>query len=232
MDARTFFGAVERLLAIAPPRTADRAAVESMRRGGLLGSHDRGPAITGAVVDNGVADGMRNGLALVQAQAARPPVEAVGQWHIRYRLGQFGTDYLRRAGAACAGLVTESAADEVPAGLRTDADGRPLSGKHWYVLRFAPDRPPPVHGFWSLSTYDGQGSVAPCAARASIGDADGLTVDIDGSLPIHIQPEPPAGRGNWLAAPPGDFTLVLRLFWPLTEVLERRWRPPEVTRVG
>ena len=68
----------------------------------------------------------------------------------------------------------------------------------------------------------------------SLGDRDGLTLDGDGSLPIHIQHDRPARarRSNWLPAPAGDFTLVLRLYWPREEVLDRRWTPPAVTRIG
>jgi hypothetical protein len=102
------------------------------------------------------------------------------------------------------------------------------------VLRFGDDGAPPVHGFWALTTHavvtqDGQMQ----GAWVSLGDQDGLTVDLDGSLPIHIQHDrPPRGRrSNWLAAPAGDFRLVLRLYWPREEALARRWTPPPIMRV-
>ena len=49
------------------------------------------------------------------AAAESPPGDAVGDWHIRFRLGQYGTDYLGRAAAACAGLEAGPAEDELPA---------------------------------------------------------------------------------------------------------------------
>ena len=93
---------------------------------------------------------------------------------------------------------------------------------------------PPVHGLWELTTHavvaqDGRLQ----GASVSLGDQDGLTVDLDGSLSIHIQHDRPprVRRSNWLAAPAGDFRLVLRLHWPREEALARRWTPPAVTRV-
>jgi hypothetical protein len=69
-----------------------------------------------------------------------------------------------------------------------DRDGRPLHGGARYELRFDVDRPPPVHGFWSLAVLGDGG------CRARLGSDDGLTVSEDGSLTIHVQPRPPAAR--------------------------------------
>ena len=160
--------------------------------------------------------------------------ETCGGWYIDYRRGDFGTDYLCRAGAACTPLVAHASADALPALASNDDDGRRLVGHQRYVLRFGVDGVPPVHGFWELTT---QAVVAQDGrmqgASVSLGDQDGLTVDLDGSLPIHIQHDRPprARRSNWLAAPAGDFRLVLRLHWPREEALARRWTPPAVTRL-
>jgi hypothetical protein len=101
-----------------------------------------------------VERGARRGLDRVVAMAESSPGEPVGDWRIRFRLGQFGTDYLARAAAACAGLEARHAADELQALLCTAADDRPLTGRRRFVLRFAPGGLPPVHGFWTLTTYD------------------------------------------------------------------------------
>jgi hypothetical protein len=123
----------------------------------------------------------------------------------------------------------------VPALVRVDLEGRALSGHHRYLLRFAPGAAPPVQGFWTLTTYHGdQALVDNPVDRYSIGDWNGLTLDPDGALPIHVQHARPAARlrSNWLPAPPGPFNLLLRLIWPEQVVLDRRWTPPEVVRVG
>src|SRR5262249_38231984 len=125
--------------------------------------------------------------------------------------------------AAGAGLGAETATDELPAVLDTDADGRPLTGRARYLLRFPADGVPPVNAFWSLATSAG-----------STGDLQGLKLDADGSLPIHIQHGVPeaARRCNWLPAPADRFSLVLRLYWPREEALQRHWAPPAVARLS
>jgi hypothetical protein len=233
MDAATFFGELARLMHDNPPRLQDRRVIERMHRVGLLRDlHDGWDALD-AETRSAVACGMERGLARVVAAAEAPPGEPVGDWRIRVWLGDFGTDYLARAGAACAGLEPGPAADELPALLETDADGRRLWGRNRYLLRFPPGGLPPVHGLWTLTTYDDrQPLVDNPTDRYSIGDWNGLTLARDGSLAITIQHKPPAGddAGNWLPAPPGRFNVLLRLVWPMEEALDGRWAPPAVVR--
>ena len=95
------------------------------------------------------------------------------------------------------------------------------------MLRFPPGAVPPVHGFWTLTTYDDRQSLVDNPVdRYATGDWNSLTFDGDGSLPIHIQHgRPPAeSPANWLPAPPGPFNLLLRLIWPMADVLDRSWR--------
>ena len=174
--------------------------------------------------------GVARGRVAVRTVAARTPGERVGPWRVSYDGGRYGSDYLRRAGASCTGNETEPATDELPAVLETDDQGRPLTGGERYVLRFAPDATPPVNGFWSLTTCAADD---PGSSWDSTGDLRGLTLDHDGSLPIHIQHGRPARqrRANWLPAPPERFTVVLRLYWPREEALRGEWAPPTVTRL-
>ena len=225
LDARAFFRLVARLLVDNPPRTQDRGLMERVRRLGLFAGCEDAWMGGDPGLQRAVERGTSRGRAAVRARAASAMGEACGRWHIDYRRGRFGTDYLYRAAAARGPLGADVPEDALPALTRTDADGRPLTGSRRYVLRFGPDMPPPVHGFWALTVP---------GATASLGDRDGLTVDGDGSLPIHIQHDQPARarRSNWLQAPPGDFTLVLRLYWPRDEALRRRWTPPSVTLTG
>jgi len=225
LDARSFFRLAASLLADNPPRAQDRDAMERAGRLGLFAGGEDAWMRGDPGLRRAVEHGTSRGRAIVRARAAATMGEPCGHWHIDYRRGRFGTDYVSRAAAASAPLGADVPEDALPALTRTDADGRPLTGANRYVLRFGPDAPPPVHGFWALAVQ---------GALASRGDRDGLTVDGDGSLPIHIQRERPprARRSNWLPAPPGAFTLVLRLYWPRDEVLTRRWTPPAVTRAG
>jgi hypothetical protein len=232
MEPRAFFGLFARLLRDNPPRLEDRPMVDRMRALGLLTAGDLDWQRLGRDVRRAVEAGAGQGLDRVVAAAEAAPGVAVGQWRVRFRLGEFGTDYPSRAGAACAGLEPGPAADELPALLHTDSEGRPLTGRDKYVLRFGPGQLPPVHALWTLTTFDDrQALVDNPVERYSTGDWNGLTLDPDGSLAIRIQHVRPAARSvNWLPAPPGPFNLLLRLCWPQEEVLDRRWAPPPVLR--
>jgi hypothetical protein len=220
MDARTFFAELAAQLDVNPPLPGDRGLVERLRRAGVLPRPGEPPPDD---PDLRVLHerGLRRGLARLRTATAAPPLETAGHWRLRYGLTASGTDYLDRAAAACVGRFSSRAADEVEAVVSRDADGQRLSGRHAYRLRFD-EQPPPVRGFWALSS-----------GRACVGDADGLTIGTDGSLTLAVQRDPPAHRtprANWLPAPRGEFSLTLRLFWPATDVLERRWSPPAVVR--
>jgi hypothetical protein len=234
MDAPTFFSELAGEMRDNPPRLEDRLIVIRMRQLGLLVEGDMGPSRLGPEIQRAVAQGIARGRARVVTAAESPSGDAVGDWRIRFRLGQYGTDYLSRAGAACAGLEAGPAADELPALLQTDERGRQLSGRHGYVLTFPSGELPPVHGFWTLTTYDArQALVDNPVERYSIGDWNDVVLETDGALAIRIQHADP-GRSvpNWLPAPPGAFNLLLRMCWPQQEILDRRWTPPPVTRMA
>ena len=226
LDAPAFFSELATLMRENPPRLEDRAIVDRMWRAGLLGG-ELGWRRLGPDAQQVVADGAARGLQRVLAAAESPPGDSVGDWHIRFRLGEYGTDYLSRAAAACAGLESGPAADELPALLHADAHGRPLSGRDRYVMAFPPCSLPPVHGFWTLTTYDArQALVDNPVERYSIGDWNGLVLEPDGGLEIRIQHADPGGQvPNWLPAPPGPFNLLLNLCWPQQQVLDREWTP-------
>jgi hypothetical protein len=225
LDAPAFFRMAARLLADNPPCARDRDVMERARRLGLFSDAEVAWMGGDPELQRAVAQGTIRGREIVRARAASAMGEVWGHWQIDYRRGRFGRDYLCRAAAARAPLGADVPEDALPALTHTDADGRPLTGSRRYVLRFSPNTPPPVHGFWALTVP---------GAAVSLGDRDGLTVDDDGSLSILIQRDRPprARRSNWLPAPPGDFALVLRLYWPRDEVLTRRWTPPAVTLAG
>ncbi|MEU3987824.1 DUF1214 domain-containing protein [Streptomyces platensis] len=71
-------------------------------------------------------------------------------------------------------------------------------------------------------------------AGGAIGDRDALEFHSDGSLTLLIQHASPGARreSNWLPAPEGSFNVMLRMFWPRPEVLERTWHTPALCRIG
>ena len=68
--------------------------------------------------------------------------------------------------------------------------------------------------------------------RHAIGDRDRLNLNPDGSLDIYLQRDNPGKdkESNWLPAPKGSFNVILRIYWPKQDLLERRWTPPGIQR--
>ncbi|MFJ9461683.1 DUF1254 domain-containing protein [Kitasatospora sp. NPDC101447] len=159
---------------------------------------------------------------------------------LRDRTGLFGTrdrigaDFLRQAvGAATElhGLPTEEA---WYGRWEADSAGRrpPDAADHDHVIRFAPDALPPARSGWSATLYalPDHRLVDNTLDRYAIGDrTPGLVRDPDGGLTLYVQHKRPAAAdhsANWLPAPDGPFTVVLRLYGPDPVVLDGRWRLP------
>jgi hypothetical protein len=58
----------------------------------------------------------------------------------------------------------------------------------------------------------------------------------DGSVDMYLQADSPgkAKETNWLPAPKGKFSLVMRMYWPTTtppSIVVGGWTPPPVKRV-
>jgi hypothetical protein len=221
MSARAFFADVGRLLDDNPSDAACRAAFERLR---LIGAWNSPAPELRAQLERGVRAGRR----AVRARTSRARPETSGDWQLCSDFGHHSAGPLERAAAACSGLVAGPAADVFHAQLDIDADGRPLTGDARYTLRFPPDSAPPVHGFWSLTTYPDRRDGAH-----AIGDRRGLAMDPDGSLRVHLQHRAPGRnrRANWLPTPSARFSVALYLYWPGDAALQRQWSPPPVTRV-
>jgi hypothetical protein len=233
MDAEAFFGRAARLLMANPPRRADAEAMARMRHIGVApGSFAWDSLQDGA--RRAISAGMAEGLAAIEAEGRKPRAEIRNHWALIYDLGQYGTDYMRRAVVAWLGLGANLPSDALYPITRVDSDGKPLNGSSSYVLHFEVGETPPVHAFWSLTMYDDrQFFVDNPLDRYAIGDRDPLEFNADGSLDLLVQHTPPVERveSNWLPAPAGDFNLILRMYWPRAVALDRTWVPPPLRRV-
>jgi hypothetical protein len=60
-----------------------------------------------------------------------------------------------------------------------------------------------------------------------------LVRDADGGITLYIQPDSPGKdkEHDWLPAPKGPFSIIMRLYWPKAEALDGRWKLPPLTRV-
>lgn len=143
-------------------------------------------------------------------------------------------NYLYRMLGAVLGIYGNSKDEAMYPAYYVDASGSPLTGENRYVLRFPAGQLPPVNSFWSLTMYDQPASllVANPINRYLLNSSmlPQFQMDADGSLTLLIQKEKPEGReSNWLPAPKGPFSLIMRLYWPKPAALSGAWTPPAVS---
>ncbi|MCB0052748.1 MAG: DUF1254 domain-containing protein, partial [Caldilinea sp.] len=138
-------------------------------------------------------------------------------------------NYAYRMLAAALGIYGNTKEEAMYPVYYTDSTGRPLNGANRYILHFAPGQLPPVHAFWSLTMYEQPASllVANPIDRYLLNSTmlPDLNRDDDGGITLLIQNESPgqAREANWLPAPTGPFSVVMRLYWPQAAALEGKW---------
>jgi hypothetical protein len=145
-------------------------------------------------------------------------------------------NYLYRMGAAVLGIYGNSKQEALYPAYYVDEAKQKLDGTNRYTLRFAPGQLPPVNAFWSLTMYDEPQSllVANPINRYLINSPmlPQLKRDADGGLTLIIQNESPGKdkEANWLPAPKGPFSMIMRLYWPKAEAMEGKWTAPPVKK--
>jgi hypothetical protein len=235
MDAATYFTRFASLLPANPPTKDDAPMVEKIKSFGIVGGQPYSTAQLDPPSVRGVDAGMKTVYATMVSAAGGSLGELRNGWTIQAATGRYGTDYGTRAVMALVGLGANAPEDAVFAATRLDGTGKPLHGDARYVLHFPKGAAPPTEAFWSLSMYDeAHRLVANPLERYRIGDRDKLKSNADGSLDIWIGSANP-GEGkesNWLPAPKGEFNLMLRIYWPKPDVVERRWAPPGIQPVS
>jgi hypothetical protein len=158
-------------------------------------------------------------------------------WAYTTKTGIYGTDYLMRALVTAIGLGANRPQDAVyPTSLK-NGEGRKYNGENKYVMHFPEGQLPPAQGFWSLTMYDSSYFfVNNPLNRYSISARQDLKSNSDGSTDLYIQKDSPGAdkESNWLPAPPGDFVLMLRLYWPDESdpsIIDGSWKIPPVKKV-
>jgi hypothetical protein len=157
-------------------------------------------------------------------------------WTVPANAAEWGTDYLNRTAISKSSMYQNTAA-ETQYNLREfDSEGKPLDGHNSYTVTFAKGQVPPVKGFWSLTMYNAEKFFYPNPLnRFSLGTKNKtLKYAADGSLTLYLGNKSPGKENepNWIPAPAGRFSLIMRLYWPDTSVLEGKWLPPEVKKAN
>lgn len=226
-----------------PPPAEDAAIVATM-------------AQIGVGVGMQVSDAHLGPLALLAADIAvkvtaalLPPLTQVIQtvsaiqnhgWAIpNANIGNYGTDYLLRAGVAEVGLVANTQDEAMYEAGLLDSWYLPLfailPGKK-YTLHFDAGSLPPAEAFWSVTVYDANGGLVPNSeGRYSVSSSRPaeLVYQPDGSVNIIFsRTDPGDPTSNWLALPLGGFSAYLRMYVPDQAAQDRTWTPPPIRFAG
>ncbi len=237
MDLNTYFGRLAELMVQNPPALRDSGMVRRMAELGLVPGK---PFELNS--DNLIFSTKLRALPefihkRLEKRRAEPDTTLLRNgWSIATEgIGEYGTDYLRRAFINFIALGANLPEDAVYPNLVYDINGEPLSGKRRYQIHFEAHQLPPVNAFWSLTVYNADEFLVENEfKRYALGDRDALNYNEDGSLDLYIQAAVPAKGDivNWLPTPKeGPFFMTLRLYWPKAAVLSGGWLPPPVIPV-
>ncbi len=234
-----FLDNLEKDMAADPPLAADGPVVQAMAAAGI--GPRQPPIATGSVNAAEYLQALQLGAGLLAGPAA-PNSATIWTGYTRGAVvGSYGTDYLDRGRLAAQGLlgtqVPTQAVYFAASRARSGTTTTPLAGTSSYEIRFpAKDLPPyGSDGFWSITLYDAAGFlVANPISRYSIGDeTPGLIRAADGSLTIVVSATRPNDTHvNWLPAPAGAFSVVIRVYAPTTQVLDGSWSPPAIQAIS
>jgi hypothetical protein len=235
MDAATFYTRLAMALPGNPPAKDDAPMEDKMKRLGVVPGQAFDPRKLSELGATSVDQGMKSALDAIVAAGRRGPTGDIRNgWSTDRELGRWGVDYGKRAVAAWRGIGVNAPEDAIFMTAHFDAGGKRLDGNNRYVLHFDKDNAPPTDGFWSLSMYSELQRFVPNAQnRFNIDSGDDLKTNPDGSVDLYIQSTDPGQdkQSNWLPAPKGPFTLMLRIYWPRDTVVGGKWNPPGIKQV-
>lgn len=234
-----YLDAISAAMELNPPPAADAPALTAMAQIGV------GPGLRVADADLGLLSRLAAGLAVQATAALLPLLTTVNQYAAALQnrgwatpdaaIGNYGTNYLLRAGVAEAGLLANTPEEAVYSAGLLSRNLVPLGGSRSYTLHFAPGEEPPVEAFWSVTVYTKQGNLVPNAEKrydVSSSRPDELVRRPDGSIDIVFSPCDPGDPGaNWLKTPlVGGFEAYLRMYVPDQPVIDGTWTAPGITR--
>lgn len=183
-------------------------------------------------IKQGIADAWED-FAIFKSQVEAGEIGSTEVFGTREHLNN---NYGYRMLAAVVGIWGASAKEAIYPTYYVDSENEPLNGANKYTLRFEPGQLPPVNSFWSLTMYELPASllVENPLNRYLLNSPmmDDFVFDEDGGLTLYFQNESPGKEkeSNWLPAPEGPFSVVLRLYLPKPEVLSGEWKNPPMIK--
>jgi hypothetical protein len=233
MNANQFFNTMEDLLTDTPPTPADEPIIEKLATINIYPSRESEREELDPAIEAGLEKAIPVAKSRINA-AIHMIGDVVNGWRIcKSDIGTYRTNYLQRAAIACWALGVNLPEDAVYPFTYVDSDGNHLNGSRTYKIHFDKGKTPPVNAFWSITMYNAEHFlVANRLDRYAIQSHNNLQYNTDGSLDIFIQRTPPKEKiMNWLPCPKEYFNLILRMYWPKSEVLDGTWTPPAVLLV-
>jgi hypothetical protein len=233
LTGAAYFGLLAAAMRDNPPAPADAPMVAKLARLGVVPGKAFDPARLDPVVARAVEQAPKAGVGRITGHFKAAGTAENG-WTFTTKAGVYGTDYLQRAFVTAIGLGANRPQDAVYPTSEADADGRKYSGANRYVLHFDRGQTPPAQAFWSVTMYDANYFfVANPLNRYTVSPRNDLKYNPDGSLDVYIQRESPGAdkESNWLPAPPGEFVLMMRLYYPRAtppSILDGTWKAPPV----
>jgi hypothetical protein len=220
------FDEISKDMADNPPPVADSEVLAKFATigigPGLIPSDTKNDTIR-AALENGIAEGEK----IIDAQVQNLGMKVNG-WLVNLDAGNYGTNYLLRAGVAKFGLGANSPEEAVYPSTFTDNQGQKLTGTNNYLIHFDKGQTPPVNAFWSITLYNNKSYLAenPINRYSISQHTEGLKYNPDGSLDIYIQHASPGAdkESNWLPSPSGEFNLVLREYNPQDAILKGEYQ--------
>lgn len=150
-------------------------------------------------------------------------------------IGYYGDDDRLRAGIALIGFGALRREDAIYYRMTRTKDGAALDGTKNYQMT-VPGKVP-AQAFWSIAIYEPDGTGRffffenPTGRHSLNSGSEGLITQADGSVVLHIGPNPPTvDTANWLPTPGGPFTAFFRLYLPTEEAVNDGWLPPPIIR--
>jgi hypothetical protein len=227
MDVLSYFKLLAKLMKDNPPMDEDAQIISEMAK---IPGQDFDPSRLDSITSNNFQNIPKIAQAIIMEHGKNSGINSNG-WKYSLQTGNYGTDYLQRAYITAFGLGANKPLDAVYPVSEVDANGKPYSGEHKYVIHFDVAHTPPVNGFWSITMYDDKFFFVPNPLnRFTVSSRFNFKYTKDGALDIYIQKDSPGKEleSNWLPAPEGKFILMLRMYWPTAEALEGKYIIPPV----
>lgn len=232
-----FFNQLNFTLNYCPTHASEKELMERFAKLGIGAGKSFDSESFSPEIQQAIADGMADGWEVFNNTLAKVNSGQLASGDVFGTREFMKNNYANRMLAAVLGIFGNSKDEAMYPTYYLDADGeKPDASKHNYTLYFAAGQLPPVNSFWSMTMYKQPESLLSdnplnryLLNSPMIPD---FKLDNDGGVTLYIQNESPGKEleANWLPAPNGPFSMILRLYWPKQEALDGIWMHPKLNK--